>query len=265
MIKRYFIKPFLLAVFFYMPFSSNAWGVLGHRIVGQIADSYLTKHTKKEIQKILGYESIAMVSNWPDFIKSDRSYSYLSPWHYINLKAGLNETQLKAYLAIDSIADAYTKIKWLSAELKNKNLELEKKGMYLRLLIHLVGDLHQPLHTGRYEDLGGNKIRVSWFKDDINLHQVWDERLIDFQQLSYTEYAMAINHTTKEQRKEWGEAPIEDWVWQSYQIAENVYSGVKDGDKLGFRYNFDYISTLNNQLLKGGVRLAALLNDIFKD
>ena len=240
-----------------------AWGVLGHRIVGQVADTYLTKQTKKEIYKILGDESIAMASNWPDFIKSDKSYSYLSPWHYINLKAGLTETELKTYLAIDTITDAYTKINWLAAELKNKGLEQDKKVMFLKLLIHLVGDIHQPMHTGRHDDLGGNKIRVSWFKDEINLHQLWDERLIDFQQLSYTEYASAINHVSKSQRKQWAAEPVSDWVWQSYQLSEKIYSDVKQGDKLGYRYNFDYISTLNNQLLKGGVHLAALLNDIF--
>ena len=241
-----------------------AWGVLGHRIVGQIADSYLTKNTKKEIYKILGNESIAMSSNWPDFIKSDPAYAYLSPWHYINLKAGLSEKAVKDYLATDTVTDAYTKVNWLTAQLKNKNLEQDKKILYLRLLIHIVCDLHQPLHTGRYEDLGGNKIKVTWFKDPYNLHQIWDERLIDFQQLSYTEYATAINHTTKIQRKEWQAEPVSEWIWQSYQLAEKIYADVKPDDKLSYQYNFKFVAPLNQQLLKGGVHLAALLNDIFK-
>src|SRR5258705_5735043 len=138
-------KTTVLALFLYLPFCSMAWGVLGHRIVGQVADSYLTKNTKKEIYKILGNESVAMASNWPDFIKSDPAYSYLSNWHYINLKAGLSETELKAYLAADTVTDAYTRINWLSAQLKNKDLEQDKKVLYLRLLIHIVGDIHQPL------------------------------------------------------------------------------------------------------------------------
>jgi len=257
-------KTSLLLFFLYLPFCSMAWGVLGHRIVGQVADSYLTKNTKKEIFKILGNESIAMASNWPDFIKSDPSYSYLSPWHYINLKAGLSETEVKNYLATDTVTDAYTRINWLTAELKNKELEQEKKILYLRLLIHIVGDIHQPLHVGRYEDLGGNKIKVTWFKDAYNLHQIWDERLVDFQQLSYTEYATAINFSTKEQRKTWEAEPVSEWIWQSYQHAENIYADIKPDDKLGYQYNFKYIATVNQQLLKGGVHLACLLNDIFK-
>lgn len=260
---NFFRKLAILFLFFYLPSTSMAWGVLGHRIVGQIADSYLTKHSKKEIFKILGNESVAMASNWPDFIKSDPAYSYLNNWHYINFKSGLTETQMKDYLAVDTLTDAYTKINWLSTQLKNKELEQDKKVMYLRLLIHIVGDIHQPLHIGRYEDLGGNKIRLTWFKDSVNLHQVWDERLIDFQQLSYTEYACAINFTTKEQRMQWQAEPLGDWIWQSYQLAEKIYADTKPNDKLSYLYNFKYLAPLNQQLLKGGVHLAGLLNEIF--
>lgn len=258
-----FKKLAVLTLFLYLPFCSMAWGVLGHRIVGQIADSYLTKTAKKEIFKILGNESIAMASNWPDFIKSDPSYAYLNNWHYINFKSGLSETAMKDYMATDTATDAYTKINWLTAQLKNKELEQDKKVLYLRLLIHIVGDIHQPLHIGRLEDRGGNSIRVTWFRDSVNLHQVWDEKLVDMQQLSYTEYAMAINLTTKDQRKQWQAEPLMDWIWQSYQIAEKIYADIKPNDRLGYNYNFKFVGSLNQQLLKGGVRLAGLLNEIF--
>jgi hypothetical protein len=241
-----------------------AWGVLGHRIVGQIADSYLTKHTKKEIYKILGTESIAMASNWPDFIKSDPSYSYLGPWHYINIKGGLGAAEINSFLAGDTATDAYTKINWIVAQLKNKDLPQEQKVLYLRLLIHIVGDVHQPLHVGRPDDKGGNTIKVLWFNNPYNLHQIWDEKLIEFQQLSYTEYTDAINFTSKAQRKEWQNEPLADWFWQSYQIAEKIYGDIKlPEEKLSYQYNFKYIAILNQQLLKGGVHLAGLLNDIF--
>ncbi len=264
MLLQYLKKISLLILFFYLPFSSMAWGALGHRIVGQIADSYLTKNAKKEIFKILGNESIAMTSNWADFIKSDPAYRYLSNWHYINLKAGLTETDVKNYLATDTVTDAYTKINWLAGQLKNKALEQDKKVLYLRMLIHIVGDIHQPLHVGRLEDLGGNRIRVTWFRDSVNLHQVWDSKLIDLQQLSYTEYATAINYTTKEQRKQWQAEPVSDWIWHSYQHAQKIYADIKPDDKLGYDYDFKFIGTVNQQLLKGGVHLAGLLNEIFQ-
>jgi hypothetical protein len=119
------------------------------------------------------------------------------------------------------------------------------------------------MHTGRFDDLGGNKIKVSWFKDSYNLHQIWDSKLIDFQQLSYSEYTAAINHTTKEQRKTWQAEPVSEWVWQSYQQVENIYADIKPDDKLSYQYNFKYIAILNQQLLIGGIHLAGLLNEIF--
>ncbi|HMU10790.1 MAG TPA: S1/P1 nuclease [Ferruginibacter sp.] len=261
--KRRIKKALLFAAFLYLPLSGFSWGKQGHRIVGQIADSYLSKQAKKEIYRILGTESIAMTSNWPDFVKSDPSYSYLDNWHYINFKPGLSETEIKNYLANDTATDAYSKINWLVAQLKNKELEQQNKLMYLRLLIHIVGDIHQPLHTGRPEDRGGNGIRLSWFNNPYNLHQVWDDRLIDLQDLSYTEYATAINHTTREQRKQWQAEPLSEWIWQSYQLAEKIYADVKPDDKLGYLYNFKNIGIVNQQLLKGGVHLAGLLNEIF--
>lgn len=263
------IKPkniLLLWLLLYTPFCSMAWGLLGHRIVGQIADSYLTRHTQKEIYKILGTESVAIASNWPDFIRSDPSYSYLEPWHYINLKPGMAADEVKLFLDADTATDAYTKINFLVTALKNKELLPENKALYLRLLIHIVGDIHQPLHVGRLDDLGGNKIKVQWFNSPFNLHQVWDSKLIDLQQLSYTEYAFAINHTTKALRNEWQSEPVSDWIYQSYLLAEKIYADIKlPEEKLSYQYNFKYLATLNQQLLKGGVHLAGLLNDIFSD
>ncbi len=256
---------FTLFVAVIIPFQSQAWGVLGHRIVGQIADSYLTKKAKKAIAEILGNESVAMSSNWMDFIKSDTTYKYLSNWHYVNIKGGLSKTEMLTILESDKGTNAYTKINFLVSELKKGSLTLAEKQLYLRSLIHLVGDIHQPLHVGRLDDLGGNKIRVTWFNDPFNLHQVWDEKLIEFQQLSYTEYTAAINFTTKDQRKNWQTEPLSEWFYQSYQHAETIYGDVKGPeDKLSYGYNFKYIKLLDEQLLKGGVRLAGMLNDIFK-
>ena len=240
------------------------WGQTGHRVVGEIADSYLSKKARAAIQEILGNESIAITSNWPDFIKSDTAFNYLSPWHYINIKQGLSQTEFNSFLQKDTATDAYTKLNFLIAELKNKQLGIDKKRMYLRLLIHIVGDIHQPLHVGRFEDLGGNRIRVTWFGDSTNLHSVWDEKIIESQKLSYTEYVSAINHTTKEERKNWQAQPINEWFYESYLLAGKVYSSVTPTtSRLSFRYNFDHIEMLNDQLLKAGVRLAGLLNSIF--
>lgn len=258
------LKVSFVTLAMYIPVQSMAWGLLGHRIVGQIADSYLTKNARKGVAGILGNESVAMISNWPDFLKSDPAYKYLGPWHYVNIKQGMTQEQVVTLLEKDTATNAYTKINWLKATLKRKDIAAADKKLYLSLLIHIVGDIHQPLHVGRPEDLGGNKIKVLWFNDSYNLHQVWDEVLIDFQQLSYTEYANAINFTSKQQRNTWQQQPMSLWFWESYQVAEQVYGDVKGTEeKLGFQYNFKYKATLEAQLLKGGVRLAGILNEIF--
>ena len=240
------------------------WGATGHRVVGEIANAHLCRKAKKNIRAILGNESIAISSNWADFIKSDSTLKYIDPWHYINIKSGLNYSDFDAYLKTDTIADAYTRINFLITELKDKQLPLVKKQFYLRLLIHIVGDIHQPMHTGRAEDLGGNRVKVLWFNEPTNLHSVWDDKLIEFQKLSYTEYTNNINHTNKAIRKEWQKQPMSLWLFESYQLADKIYGGITQPDqKLSYRYNYDYIAIVNQQLLKGGVRLAGLLNDIF--
>ncbi|RYY48001.1 MAG: S1/P1 Nuclease [Chitinophagaceae bacterium] len=261
---KFVLRSFLILSSIYLPLQTNAWGVLGHRIVGQIADSYINKSTRKAIQGILGNESIAMSSNWADFIKSDTSYKYLGTWHYVNLKAGMTENQVRQYLQADTNTDAYTKINWLKGELKRKDIAAAEKQMYLRLLIHFVGDIHQPMHVGRPDDQGGNRVRVLWFNEPKNLHQIWDEALVNFQELSYTEFANAINYTSKKQRNTWQQQPMTSWFWESYQIAEQIYGDVKGTEeKLGYQYNFKYKAILEAQLLKGGVRLAGILNEIF--
>jgi len=136
--------------------------------------------------------------------------------------------------------------------------------MYLRLLIHIVGDVHQPMHVSREEDQGGNKIYVMWFNQKANLHSIWDSNLIEDQKLSYTEYTKAINYTTASQRAVMQKQPVSHWIYDSYIIAQKLYKEINQPEqKLSYRYIYDHIQIANDQLLKGGVHLAGLLNQIF--
>lgn len=263
MLTRFF-KIVLTAVLFYLPLQAMCWGQLGHRIVGEVAQNYLTPKAKAEIKKILGDESIAMASTWADFIKSDTAYKYLNIWHYIDFPTGLTYNQMKDELKKDTAKDAYTAINFLTKELKKKNLSQEKKKMYLRLLIHIVGDVHQPLHVSPQGTSGGNDVKVQWFGANSNFHRVWDGQLIEDQNLSYTEYTNAINHTSAAQRKKWQSQPLSEWMYESYTISQNLLSEIKDNNqKLSYRYIYDHIETVNQQLVKAGVRLAGLLNAIY--
>ncbi|MBK5269615.1 MAG: S1/P1 nuclease [Bacteroidia bacterium] len=257
-------KIFLSTLLFCFSYSAMAWGLTGHRVIGAIAESYLTAKAKMAVSAILGNESIAMSANWADFIKSDSTFNYLSPWHYFNIDQGKTKSEFMNLLRQDTATDAYTKINFLIKELKNKQLPGDKKLMYLRLLIHIVGDIHEPLHVGQFDDLGGNRVKVTWFGEASNLHSVWDEKLIESQKLSYTEYSNAINYTASKQRREWQKQPLSEWLFESYQIAGQLYNGITQPDqRLSYRYNFENLEILNQRLLKAGVRLAGILNQIF--
>ena len=260
------MKTTLFVLFFIMsgiPFYSAAWSLEGHRVAGEIASRHLTAKARQNIASILGNESIAMASNWADFIKADSTYDSISVWHYVDIPDSFTYRQVQAYLKTDNATDAYTKINFLSAQLKNKQLSKEKKLMYLKLLIHIVEDIHQPLHTIETAR-GGNDIKVTWFGEGSNLHRVWDANLIESQQLSYTEYADWIDHATNAQIKTWQNQPLSKWIYDSYTIGGVLTKEfTQTNPKLGYRYNYDHLATLNEQLLKAGIDLAKVLNDIF--
>jgi len=263
--KTAFLKKLVLFItILYLPLQSMGWGVEGHRIAGQIAEIYLTPKARKAIREILGYETIAIASTWADFIKSDPAYNYLSAWHYIDFDKVYTYPEMQEYLNHETNVDAYTKLQFLISELKKKDLSKENKVLYLKMLIHIAEDVHQPMHAAHTDDKGGNDFKVNWFNTPTNLHSVWDTQLIEFQQLSYTEYTAAINHPTAEQRAEWQKAPISQWLFESNQIAEKLYTEIKPGDTLNYKYNFTHIDIVNGQLIKAGVRVAGLLNEIFR-
>ncbi len=259
--SRLFPRTFLLVAALFIAQSAFSWGVLGHRIVGEVAQQHLTKKAKKELRKLIGKETLAWWSNWPDFIKSDSTWNHASPWHYVDLPGHMPKDKFIDELKKRSGKNLYTQIQAMAADLKNKSLPIEKRREALYFLVHFVGDLHQPLHVGRDEDAGGNKITVYWFDKKTNLHTLWDSMLIEFQQYSYTEYTKLLNIATEEKVKAWQSGSLEDWFYESHVISDTIYDATPNESKLSYRYNYQFQKLLEEQLLKGGVRLAALLNE----
>lgn len=243
--------------------SVSAWGVTGHRVVAEIAERHLSSRALKNIKKLTQNQPLAFWANWPDFIKSDTSWKHAGRWHYVDFPGNITKDTFLAQLKQLKGDNLYTKMLSLQTDLKNPTLSHSEKEIALRFLIHLVGDLGQPLHVGRDEDQGGNKIPVTWFGEHSNLHKVWDEHLVDFQQWSYTEYAIMLNVASKTQVHQWQNTPIEDWFYESHILSDKIYSLTPPNSKLSYQYNYIFVADLNQQLLKSGVRLAKLLNDIF--
>lgn len=261
--KKIFLVGLLCLGLNYLPLQSFAWGMTGHRVVGEIADHYLKAKTRKAIKRILGYESLAMSANWGDFIKSDSAFNHLYNWHFVNLPAGLDYNGVSAVLDAEQEPNVYNKILAMSALLKEGNASLTEKQLALRMLVHMIGDLHQPMHTARKDDLGGNRVSVLWFNQKSNLHRVWDDQLISSQDLSFSEYTKAINFVEKDQLRAWQNTSLKQVVFESYTICNAIYAQTPANGNLSYRYIYDWLGIANQQMLKGGVRLAQTLNDIF--
>ncbi|WP_299668612.1 S1/P1 nuclease [uncultured Polaribacter sp.] len=235
------------------------WGQNGHRVTGKIAESHLSKKAKKAVNKLLKGESLAFVSTFADEIKSDRKYSEYYPWHYINMD--LDETYATAKK--NPKGDLVSGIQKCITVLKDKNSSTEDKAFFLKMLVHFVGDLHQPMHIGRREDKGGNSIQVQWFGEGTNLHAVWDTKMIETWNMSYVELANNAKDLSKKQIEAIEKGSVVAWVDEVHEITKEVYHSVKVGENLRYKYSYDHLDTLRDQLQIGGIRLAKILNDIF--
>lgn len=257
------VKKLLFVLFLGFIFTGfsgmDVWGPTGHRATGEIAEKYLTNRAKRKIDKLLEGESLAFVSTHADEIKSDKKYSKFHAWHYVNMPLDGNyETADK-----NPKGDLVTGIDYCVQTLKDENSSISDKRFYLKMLVHLVGDLHQPMHVGQKEDKGGNTIQVQWFKKGTNLHRVWDSNMLEEWGMSYAELANNAKDLSKEEIKEIKKGTVLDWVKDTHKLTKKVYNSVETGENLRYRYSYDHFPIVRDQLQKGGIRLAKLLNEIF--
>jgi len=131
------------------------------------------------------------------------------------------------------------------------------------MLVHLIGDLHQPMHVGRLEDKGGNDIQLQWFGRGTNLHKLWDANMIDDYGMGYTELADNLPRLSKEEIRAVQKGDVHDWVEESHDLANVLYASVETGEKLGYAYGYKYWNLVEQQLQRGGLRLAKVLNELF--
>jgi hypothetical protein len=238
--------------------SALGWGATGHRVTGYIAEKHLSKKARLAIQRILGQQSLAMASTWMDDIRSDSTFDYTADWHWVTIQDGETYDQSVK----NKNGDVVQTIERIITELKSKKLSPKEELERLKMLIHLVGDIHQPLHVGGGTDRGGNEVKVTWFGNNSNLHRVWDSEMIDGTRLSYTELAESLHKPDAVAVKKLQSASVRDWANESMSYRKQVYD--IGNSKLGYQYQYKYFSIVQDRLAQAGIRLAGVLNEIYK-
>ncbi|MEM7087882.1 MAG: S1/P1 nuclease [Bacteroidota bacterium] len=240
-------------------FSSEDWGRTGHRVTGEVAEKHLNKKARRAIDKLLGGQSLAFVSTYADEIRSDDAYRSYGPWHYVNFPFDKTyDTHPKS-----EKGDLIMAIKTCVSVLKSDTSTKEEKVFHLKLLVHFVGDLHQPLHVGKAADKGANDFQVEWFNEGTNLHSVWDTKMIESYNMAYSELAANTARLSDGQLQLIKSGDVHSWMAESRALCLDIYANTKIGEKLSYRYMYKYVDVARSQMQKGGIRLAVLLNDIF--
>lgn len=237
-----------------------SWGQKGHDTVCFIAENHLTPVAKATAEKLLGGKSIVYYANWLDNASHTPEYSYSKTWHYKNIDA--NETFENAQM--HESGDVVRAIREQAYILNNPDSSDEQKSLALKMLVHLVGDIHQPMHMGHRSDLGGNRWMVKYFNSPKNLHSIWDSSLPESaHKWSYTEWQNQIDRAPETVEAEIISGTIDDWAKQTIEICDDVYKAFPVGSKISYNEVAEWTPVVENQFLNGGLRLAHVLNLIF--
>lgn len=256
-------KLFLAIVLASLPMCQIlGWGQKGHRIVAQVAYDNLTPTAKEKIDKTLGIRGLVYWANWADEIRSDPAFKHCYTWHYQNLDPGLTD---------EEVAKCLTKHPNRSGNLFNALDSLEnvlRSDPYntdaLRFVIHFIGDFYCPMHLARQDDMGGNKVQVKWFKQNSSLHSIWDGTLINNMGYSYTEYAQFLEDTFSGKKNEIEKASNEEMLIKNYRFTQEIYEYLDTWQGNTYEYIYHFTPKLNWQLYTCGIRMAMLLNEIYK-
>lgn len=237
------------------------WGQKGHDVTAYIAECNLTPEAAQAIDRVLDGHSPVYYANWLDNASHTPEYAYTKTWHYANIDAGYTfETMPR-----EPKGDVVKAVTELVEQLKNGGLSHEKEAEALKMLIHLVGDLHCPMHAGHKSDLGGNMVPVTAFGKATNLHSVWDTTLPESaHNWSYTEWQNQIDRLSTDEVTLIESGSPEEWFRETADLCASIYAETPEGTKVSYDYVAKFTPVVEQQFLKGGYRLAMLLNEIYK-
>lgn len=253
-------RTILSSVMFATVMSVFGWGQKGHDVTAYIAEQHLTPVTKHAVDSILEGKSMVYWANWLDNASHTKPYAYTKTWHYKNVDEGVRYEEAPA----NPSGDAVTALKAQNEILSGGKASFEDSQLAMKILIHVMGDLHQPLHMGHATDLGGNRVKVKYFGRDANLHSVWDTSIAESgHKWSYTEWQQQLDRLDEKQTAEVLAGGVDDWAKQTIAICDEVYKYFPEGKNVSYNEVAYWTPVIEQQLLKGGLRLAYVLNMIY--
>ncbi|MES2278390.1 MAG: S1/P1 nuclease [Bacteroidota bacterium] len=242
-----------------------SWGFVGHRTIATIATNHLTPKAREGIRKLIGDTALADISTWADDVRSSNpAFASTAPWHYINLSSGYNYNQFVEAVKNAKAPNVYTALQKCEADLKSDTTTLPYRRIALKFVVHLVGDLHQPMHVSHAEDQGGNLVQVTFNGDPTNLHSLWDSKLIGRHPMPVNMLTAEYDKATPEEIARWQSDDTMKWLYESYMISEEIYKAAAKNPRFDDSYYNVAIPIIQKRLLQGGIRLAGVLNDIYK-
>lgn len=251
------IKTVSLLLSLMVPSWVFAYGDTGHKAVAAIAWQHLTPFAKQNVAGILGpgKGNFIKASVWADHIKSDQRFNYLKPMHYVNLPKDATDYQKSRDCKQDACIVEAIRI----FTRKSKEGTSKEKRLAVRMLIHLLADIHQPLHAGLKEDRGGNGYNVTYKNQSLSLHKLWDHQLIkrigqNWQAISETILAYNIQVPLYEP---------EIWAQESHGLVMAFVYRAQRNKVVTTDYLIKADAVSKQQLAKAGWRLAMWLNKLW--
>ncbi len=250
--KLAFSVVVLTLLFAAFPSNVHAWGSKGHQIIARIANQRLSARARKGIADLLKGQSLEAASTWADLQRSSQTF------HFVAIPSDGKGYDRRSHCANDNCL--IEKIKYYREILQDAKQSTASRADALKYVLHLIGDLHQPFHC---TDKHGNNVRITFNNLSTNLHKLWDDDMIATAKMSVDSYARMIENDGKAAQTTYNVArgTVVDWALESNSIARGASPG---NGVLGDKYYQNNKEILDRQLYRAGVRLAAILNDIFR-
>jgi len=246
---------------------ARSWGAAGHSIIAEIAQRRLPPRVQRTIHRLLGgTASLASVAGWADQIATQRPETV--NWHFVNIPYAASSydpvRDCRPTPKGDCVVAAIERFK---AILADRSQSRRRRSEALIFLVHLVGDIHQPLHCADRDDAGGNKTAVTFFGTATNLHMVWDVGIIEKHAFDWGQHVRELEENGLIPKPSAGQqrGSVADWAWETHVAAVNVAYAIPADGALGDAYYQRSLPIVQRQLALAGIRLARILREALGD